>query len=406
MTGLGFGLVLAPLAESALGAARGGAEAVGAASLTIARTVGMLVGLASLTAWGVAAFDRRVAELPVPLPQRGQSDAVYDRLVDAYEAQVEAAAVFVFGRLFLVAAILCALAAVASLWLQRADAANWNTPERADRPRPGAPSRPGRRGPARSQLVFDSPFVPGRAARGLRARQAAVQLVGAASSEGCRGRFRWRGVGAVAARGRLNRDALRSRWIAAAAAGSVVLVVAAVAGFADSGTAAQQVKPGIRPCRRSRARRRKGRRSPLARAPWTGTQPITFTYRWRRCDTAGLKCGNIGGATQTTYMLKKADVGETIRIQVTARNSDGSTVATSAQTAVVQSSTPAPGAGCAGNAPLQIAGISPPDHLVVDGQSINPNPVGRGPKSVTVRFHVSCKGKAVQGALVYATAVP
>ena len=123
VTGLGFGLVLAPLAESALGAARGGAEAVGAASLTIARTVGMLVGLASLTAWGVAAFERRVAELPVPLPQRGQSDAVYDRLVDAYETQVEAAAVFVFGRLFLVAAILCAMAAVASLWLQRGDAA-------------------------------------------------------------------------------------------------------------------------------------------------------------------------------------------------------------------------------------------------------------------------------------------
>ena len=118
-TGLGFGLVLAPLAESALGAARGGAEAVGAASLTIARTIGMLVGLASLTAWGVAAFNRRVAELPAPLPQRGQSDAVYDRLVDEYETQVEAAAVFVFGRLFLVAAVLCACAALPSLWLRR-----------------------------------------------------------------------------------------------------------------------------------------------------------------------------------------------------------------------------------------------------------------------------------------------
>ena len=121
LTGLGFGLVLAPFAESALSAARGGAEAVGAASLTIARTIGMLVGLAALTAWGVAAFDRRVAKLPVPLPQQGQAKEAYQRLLDAYEAEVEAAAVFVFGRLFLTAALLCALAALPSLWLRSGD---------------------------------------------------------------------------------------------------------------------------------------------------------------------------------------------------------------------------------------------------------------------------------------------
>ena len=197
---------------------------------------------------------------------------------------------------------------------------------------------------------------------------------------------------------------IRSRWIAAAA-GSVLLVVAAVAGFADSGTAAQQVRPANTALPTISGTLTEGQTLTAGPGTWTGTQPITFTYRWRRCDTAGLKCGNIGGGTQTTYTLKKADVGMTIRIQVTARNSDGSTVATSAQTAVVQAA-PAPGAGCAGNAPLQIAGISPPEHLVVDGQSINPNPVGRGATSVTVRLHVSCRAKAVQGALVYATAVP
>lgn len=197
-----------------------------------------------------------------------------------------------------------------------------------------------------------------------------------------------------------------SRWLAVAA-GSVLLVLAAVAGFAGNGTAALQVKPANTALPTISGTPTEGQTLTANPGTWTGTQPITFTYRWRRCDNKGAKCGNIGGADKTTYTLKKADVGNTIRIEVTAKNNDGSTVATSAQTAVVQAAaTPAPGAGCAGNAPLQIAGISPPEHLVVDGQAINPNPVGRGAKSVTVRFHVSCRGKAVQGALVYATAVP
>jgi hypothetical protein len=101
---------------------------VGAASLTIARTVGMLVGLAALTAWGTAAFDRRVTGLALPLPQRGQAKAVYRRLLDEYEAQVEAAAVFVFGRLFLAAAALCALAALAALWLRAQEGARPQSP--------------------------------------------------------------------------------------------------------------------------------------------------------------------------------------------------------------------------------------------------------------------------------------
>ena len=44
--------------------------------------------------------------------------------------------------------------------------------------------------------------------------------------------------------------------------------------------------------------------------------------------------------------------------------------------------------------------------MQLDGQSINPGVVGRSTQTITLRFHVSCKGKAVQGAIVYATAVP
>lgn len=120
LTGFGFGLVLTPLAGAVLGAARGGSEAVGAASLTIARMIGMMVGLASLTTWGIGEFNRRVSQYRLPLPQEGQSAEVYQALVDRYEAHVTASAVWVFDRLFLVAAVLCALAALPSLLLRPA----------------------------------------------------------------------------------------------------------------------------------------------------------------------------------------------------------------------------------------------------------------------------------------------
>jgi hypothetical protein len=118
LTGLGFGLVLAPLAAAVLTEARGGREAVGAATLTVARMVGMMVGLASLTSWGLAEFNRRAARVPLPVQEEGQSEEAYQALLDHYEDNLVSSALFVFGRLYLVAAALCALAAVLSLWLR------------------------------------------------------------------------------------------------------------------------------------------------------------------------------------------------------------------------------------------------------------------------------------------------
>jgi hypothetical protein len=198
----------------------------------------------------------------------------------------------------------------------------------------------------------------------------------------------------------------RGRWIALAT-GTVLLALAAVAGFSDSGTAALQVKPANTAPPTISGTPTEGQTLTANPGTWTGTQPIAFTYQWRRCDENGGSCSNIGGANQTTYTLKKPDVGNTIRVRVTARNNDGSTTATSVPTAVIKAAAaPPPAGGCTGNAPIQVASISPPERLLVDGQSINPSPVGRSTSTLTVRFHVSCKGKSVQGALVYVTAVP
>jgi hypothetical protein len=66
-----------------------------------------------------------------------------------------------------------------------------------------------------------------------------------------------------------------------------------------------------------------------------GLAPLTFSYIWQRCDTTGLACSTIAGATSSTYTVVSADGGYTLRVGVTATNTAGSASATSLATAVV-----------------------------------------------------------------------
>lgn len=186
---------------------------------------------------------------------------------------------------------------------------------------------------------------------------------------------------------------------------SALVVLAAIAARAEIADSASQAAPSNQSPPAVSGTPVEGQTLTTSNGTWAGTTPMTFTYSWRRCDENGGSCSQIGGATDKTYVLKKVDVGNTIRSRVTARNSDGSTSSTSVPTAVIRAATPAP-TGCNGNAPIQIANVALPDRLNIDGQSISPTVVTRSTSSITVRFHVSCKGKAVQGALVYADAVP
>jgi hypothetical protein len=73
---------------------------------------------------------------------------------------------------------------------------------------------------------------------------------------------------------------------------------------------------------------------------WTGTDPIAFIYRWRRCDGDGQGCADIPGATRDTYVATAADVARTLRVIVTATNVAGSARATSDPTAAVDAVAP------------------------------------------------------------------
>jgi hypothetical protein len=145
-----------------------------------------------------------------------------------------------------------------------------------------------------------------------------------------------------------------------------------------------------------------GQRLTVNHGRWSGTQPISFSYSWQRCDGAGANCATfINQSGQTSYTLTSADVGHTIRVQVNASNARGSSSATSSQTALVVAAKPATGA-------LSVSQVSLPDRLVIDGVTFSPSPIRSRTTTVVARFHVSetDHGRAVQGALVYALGLP
>jgi hypothetical protein len=73
---------------------------------------------------------------------------------------------------------------------------------------------------------------------------------------------------------------------------------------------------------------------------WSNS-PASYSYQWRRCDSAGANCVGIAGAAAASYTVVAGDVGSTLQIVVTASNAGGSSAASSVQTSVVQSA-PAP----------------------------------------------------------------
>jgi hypothetical protein len=75
---------------------------------------------------------------------------------------------------------------------------------------------------------------------------------------------------------------------------------------------------------------------------WTGSAPLTYTYEWRRCNSAGASCVAIPGATSSSYIVQTADLGSRIVLAVTAKNSAGTATAASPPTLVVTGSTTPP----------------------------------------------------------------
>ena len=101
--GLGFGLVIAPIASRAINAVSEDYRGTAASLVVVARMLGMTLGMAALSAWGVEHFQVLTAGLESPLLQPGESaDALQARLGE-YTTQVAAAGLSLFQNFFRIA---------------------------------------------------------------------------------------------------------------------------------------------------------------------------------------------------------------------------------------------------------------------------------------------------------------
>lgn len=117
ITGFGFGLVIAPLTTTAVNAAPPGYAGTAAALITVARLLGMTLGLAAVSAWGIDRFQQLASALAFPLPGLGETAAVQQRRLTEYQAGLSAASVALFQRFFLAGAVLSLAACVPALWM-------------------------------------------------------------------------------------------------------------------------------------------------------------------------------------------------------------------------------------------------------------------------------------------------
>ena len=73
---------------------------------------------------------------------------------------------------------------------------------------------------------------------------------------------------------------------------------------------------------------------------WAGTAPLVHDRQWLRCNALGASCAAIIGEVADTYRAVAADLGKTLRVEVTTTNAFGATKAQSAPSPVILAAPP------------------------------------------------------------------
>ncbi|PXX09812.1 MFS transporter [Mycolicibacterium moriokaense] len=109
IAGLGLGLVIGPLTSATLRVVPAAQHGIASAAVVVARMIGMLIGIAALSAWGLYRFNQILAGLP-----SGTGNNLMERLA-AQAARVRVAYVMQYGEIFGITAIVCVVGALLGL---------------------------------------------------------------------------------------------------------------------------------------------------------------------------------------------------------------------------------------------------------------------------------------------------
>ncbi|HET6736010.1 MFS transporter [Mycobacterium sp.] len=135
IAGLGLGLVIGPLTSASLRVVPAAQHGIASAAVVVARMIGMLVGIAALSAWGLYRFNQylqeRLAALPAPTADSpggilvAQGARLTQATIEAYTMQ--------YGEIFGITAIVCVVGGLLGLLIS-------GRHEHADEPVPVAPT--------------------------------------------------------------------------------------------------------------------------------------------------------------------------------------------------------------------------------------------------------------------------
>ena len=106
LAGVGFGLIIAPILHRALSAVGEDYRATGASLVTVSRMMGMTLGLAAMSAWGVEHFQVLTSGLEFPILQPGETSDAHAARLEQYTADLNTAGLTVFRNFFRAAAII------------------------------------------------------------------------------------------------------------------------------------------------------------------------------------------------------------------------------------------------------------------------------------------------------------